>query len=64
MNKLKWYMAEVADEEIDHEWEQFESDEEAIAGFNAWAYRNGTVVLEIWECEDDECLTPKRLVWH
>ena len=63
MSELKWYLVNVADEEIDHEWEQFKNDEEAIKGFREWAAREGMTVLEVWECADDECLSPVRCVY-
>ena len=50
---MKWYVGFMDDNE-DNVYERYENDVEAIHGL-----RNA---LEVWECADDECLTPIRLV--
>ena len=61
MKEKRWYMAFFEGDEEDG-YEKFETDEEAIMGL---AYSdNGAQAIEIYECDDDEFLSPKRLVWH
>lgn len=59
---MKWYMAEYdRDSDGDHEYEQYQSDEDAINGFTS---ADGKAILQdIWRCEDDECLTPDECIW-
>lgn len=61
---MAWYMANTDDLSVDHEYGQFENDAEAIAGFREWANGEDFAVLEIYQCSDDECLTPAKLIWH
>lgn len=56
----KWYVA-FFDSDEENAYEKFENDEEATMGL---AYSdNGAHALEIYECNDDECLTPKRMIY-
>ena len=55
-----FYVAFYEGADTENEYEKFSSDEEAIAGFLADGC--GTV-LEIYECNDDETLSPKRRVY-
>lgn len=57
-----WYMAEYWNPNTENEYERFDSDEEAISGFSA-NVPDGEILLEIFRCEDDECLTPEKLIW-
>lgn len=59
---MPWYMAEYWGE-TENEYAQFPSDGEAIAGFTANAPEDDSLV-EIYRCQDDECLTPERVIWH
>ena len=61
MREKKWYMA-IFDGDEENGYEMFEDDEAAIMGLSY--SDNGANALEIYECSDDECLTPGRLVWH
>lgn len=55
-----FYVAFYEEADAENEYEKFSSDEEAIAVFLA----NGCgTVLEIYECNDDETLSPKRMVY-
>lgn len=55
-----FYVAFYDEADAENEYEKFSSDEEAIAVFLA----NGCgTVLEIYECNDDETLSPKRMVY-
>lgn len=55
-----FYVAFYEEVDAENEYEKFSSDEEAIAVFLA----NGCgTVLEIYECNDDETLSPKRMVY-
>ena len=61
---MAWYMA-IMDGEAENEYEQYRNDEDAICGFLAWAGRQDEDchVLEIWRCDNDECLTPIERAW-
>ena len=57
---MKWYLGVYADLK-ENEYEVFASDEEAIEGFtNA---EDNDLLLEIYRCEDDECLSPEERIW-
>lgn len=58
---MPWYMAEY-NNEADHEWERFPTDEDAIAGFTGTD--DNDALQAIYRCEDDECLTPLVCIWH
>lgn len=60
--KENWYVA-FFDGNTENEYDKFSNDEEAINGFKYWAENNGDTLLEIYECNDDECLTPRRKVY-
>lgn len=55
----KWYLA-VSEGNNENEYKQFESDAEAVDGF---VFGDGLRALEVYECNDDECLTPARMVY-
>lgn len=55
----KWYMA-TYDGDEENAYEKFNNDEEAIRGMSY--SDNGADMLEIFECADDETLTPIRQV--
>lgn len=60
---MRWYMAEYGGD-TDNEYEKFETDEDAIAGFTD-NVPEGEELLEIFRCADDECLTPEvHPIWH
>lgn len=59
-----YYMANTSDQDIDHEYAQFDTDAEAINGFLEWAEGESFAILEIWRCADDECLSPERQIYH
>ena len=58
---MPWYMAEYLGE-TENAYERFGSDEEAIAGFTG-NVPEGDSLVQVWRCQDDECLTPEELVW-
>lgn len=58
----KWYVAFFSDD-TENEYGKFANDEQAIKHFLRWAYDNGTEAVEIYECNDDECLTPSMMVY-
>jgi len=60
---MGWYYASHSDGSLD-DYCQYENDNDAIEGLTTYAEWVKSPLLEIWECDDDECLTPKRLVWH
>ena len=46
-------------------YDQFDTDHEAVSTilkFQQWV--EGPPILEIYRCNDDECLTHQELVWH
>lgn len=55
----KWYVA-FFDGDEENAYEKFKSDEDAIMGLSY--SDNGYIALEIWECADDETLTPIRQI--
>lgn len=60
---MRWYMAEYSGDK-DSKYERFESDAEAIDCFTA-NVPEGEELVEIFRCEDDECLTPEdHPIWH
>lgn len=65
MKLLKWYVGFTDSDSDDHAvYDQFEDDLQAIKAYLAWSeWEDNPSVLELWECEDDECLTPIRCVW-
>ena len=48
----------------DNEYGKLENAEDAIKEFLEWADGEDFSVIEIYRCNDDECLTPGELVWH
>ena len=63
MKNEKWYVG-FTDGDSDNEYEKFADDLDAIKGFLQWSEAEGNPgIWEIWECENDECLTPFRPVW-
>ena len=59
----KWYMA-VFEGDAENEYEKFDSDEEAIQGFaEGPMLEDQPRALEIYECLENECLTPVRQVY-
>lgn len=54
-----WYMG-VYNGDQENAYEKFLSDEEAIRGLSY--SDNGAYLLEVYECADDECLTPIRQI--
>lgn len=64
MKNEKWYVGLTDDDISDNEYEKFANDLDAIKGFLYWSeIEENPGIYEIWECDDDECLTPNRLVW-
>lgn len=60
---MRWYMAEYSGL-TENEYEQFETDKDAIAGFTS-SIPEGAELLEIFRCADDECLTPEdHPIWY
>lgn len=55
----RWYMG-VFEGDEENAYERFDSDEAAIRGLSY--SDNGFNVLEIYECANDETLTPVRQV--
>ena len=46
-------------------YDQFNTDNEAVNSilkFQEWI--GGPSVVEIYRCNDDECLTHQELIWH
>ena len=60
---MRWYMA-TTDGDFENEYGKFHSDEEAISEFLEWQEGEDFSILEIYECANDETLTPTRLIWH
>lgn len=58
----KYYVATFSGN-IENEYEEYANDLDAINGFLQFARSNGKTILEIHECQNDECLTPSRLVY-
>lgn len=56
---MKWYVAFFEGEE-ENEYEQFSSDAEAI---DAFVLGDEPKAMEVYECNDNECLSPKRRVY-
>lgn len=50
--------------DAENEYGVFSSDDEAIGAFLSVERDGDETVLEIYECNDDECLTARRLIWH
>lgn len=64
MKNEKWYVGLTDDDISDNEYEKFADDLEAIKGFLYLSSDTEDInIYEIWECNDDECLSPNRLVW-
>ena len=58
-----FYMAYLSGD-AENEYGVFSSDDEAIGAFLSVERDEDETVLEIYECNDDECLTARRLIWH
>lgn len=56
----KWYMA-IFEGDEENAYEKFENDEEAVMGLEY--SDNGSLALEIYECNNDDCLTPNRMIY-
>lgn len=65
MKILKWYVGFTdSDSDDGTVYDQFEDDQQAIKAYTVWSeWNDNPKVLELWECENDECITPIRLVW-
>lgn len=60
---MRWYMATYAGDSTPNDYERFPDDKSAIDGFTR-NVPDGEVLLEIYRCDDDECLTPEdRPIW-
>lgn len=59
----KWYVAFVDSSGDDDRYEKFSSDRAAIDGFMRNHEPDEPGILEIWECNDDECLSPARMIY-
>lgn len=61
---MPWYMA-VMGGEAENEYGQYRDDQDAIDGLLAWNewVCEDAAVLEIYRCDDDECLTPVERIW-
>lgn len=55
-----WYVGMYDGNEED-QYEKFWGDEDALSSMRY--SDNGCELLELWECADDECLTPIRQVY-
>lgn len=62
MSESKWYVAFPVDD-IDNEYGKFSSENDALKFFFEWAENSKTEIAEIYECDNDECLTPTVRVW-
>lgn len=60
---MNWYMA-VYDDDSENEYEQYLTDEDAVAELLNWAAYDERVLLEIHRCNDDETLSPAELIYH
>lgn len=56
---MKWYVA-FFEGDLENEYERFDSDAAAVDGF---VYGDEPVAMEVYECNDDECLSPARRVY-
>lgn len=64
MDNLKenWYVA-FFDGDVENGYAKACSDEEAIIWFKQEAKDEGWELLEVYQCNDDECLTLKQRVF-
>lgn len=56
---MNWYMTTYWDDR-ENDYDLFRFDDEAVKSITA----NSVGVCEIFRCNDDECLTPAKLLWH
>lgn len=64
---MNWYVAFLSGD-AENVYEQYEDDMEAVTCLKDWEDRERNeaeppVILEVWRCKDDECLSPEEIVW-